>query len=74
MSVCVCVCVGEKPHVCAVCGRAFSQSSNLITHSRKHCDQRPFSCPRCLYSCQRKVELRRHQELHCAHRLLSAQS
>ena len=27
---------GEKPHKCIVCGKAFSQSSNLITHTRKH--------------------------------------
>ena len=27
---------GEKPHVCFVCGKAFSQSSNLLTHRRKH--------------------------------------
>ena len=26
--------LGEKPHKCIVCGKAFSQSSNLITHTR----------------------------------------
>ena len=31
------ICIkGEKPHKCIVCGKAFSQSSNLITHTRKH--------------------------------------
>jgi uncharacterized Zn-finger protein len=52
--------LGEKPHKCGVCGKAFSQSSNLITHSRKHTGFKPFQCHKCLRAFQRKVDLRRH--------------
>ena len=48
--------------MCRVCGKAFSQSSNLITHSRKHTGFKPFACDLCPKSFQRKVDLRRHIE------------
>ncbi|RZB40109.1 zf-H2C2 2 domain containing protein [Asbolus verrucosus] len=52
----------EKPHKCVVCSKAFSQSSNLITHMRKHTGYKPFSCGLCDKAFQRKVDLRRHRE------------
>ncbi|GBP85228.1 Zinc finger protein sens [Eumeta japonica] len=55
-------CLCEKPHKCVVCSKAFSQSSNLITHMRKHTGYKPFSCGLCDKAFQRKVDLRRHRD------------
>lgn len=48
--------------MCRLCGKAFSQSSNLITHSRKHSNYRPFTCHLCPRTFQKKIDLRRHMD------------
>ena len=36
-----------KPHICDQCGRAFSQRTQLRTHSRVHTGETPFGCEKC---------------------------
>ena len=39
--------LGEKPHACDVCGKAFSTSSSLNTHRRIHSGEKPHQCQTC---------------------------
>ncbi|GMS97974.1 hypothetical protein PENTCL1PPCAC_20149, partial [Pristionchus entomophagus] len=55
---------GEKPHKCTVCGMSFAQSSYLNTHTRTHTGFKPFACDVCGRTFQRKVDRRRHMEIH----------
>ncbi|KAL7423341.1 zinc-finger protein [Cryptotrichosporon argae] len=36
--------IGHKPHVCAMCGQAFSEAAPLAAHMRRHAHDKPFAC------------------------------
>lgn len=38
---------GERPYVCNLCGRAFTQSNDLALHMRRHTGSRPYACGMC---------------------------
>ena len=57
---------GHKPLKCPVCGKGFSESSNLSKHKRTHEVKGRFTCtvPGCDRNFHRQDQLRRHMKTH----------
>lgn len=56
--------MNEKPFICGVCSKAFSNQSNLNSHLARHYDNRPFSCDVCEMSFKLKSSLNAHKKRH----------
>jgi len=53
---------GNKPYICKVCGRRFTDRSNCIKHQFIHTGLKPFECPHCGKRFRRKDHLNSHSK------------
>ena len=56
--------MNEKPFICGVCTKAFSNQSNLNSHLARHYDNRPFECDVCNLTFKLKSSLNSHKKRH----------
>jgi KRAB domain-containing zinc finger protein len=54
----------SKPYSCDICGRAFSQVSNLIRHKRIHSGEKPYECTICQKKFISGSNLSQHMQKH----------
>ncbi|KAJ9584925.1 hypothetical protein L9F63_020731 [Diploptera punctata] len=55
---------GEKPYVCAACGKGFTCSKQLKVHTRTHTGEKPYSCDICGKAFGYNHVLKLHQVAH----------
>ena len=54
--------LGERPHECVICKKAFSLSSNLTKHKRVHTGEKPYSFDVCQKSYSQSSGLSKHNK------------
>ncbi|XP_076779514.1 zinc finger protein with KRAB and SCAN domains 1 isoform X1 [Arvicanthis niloticus] len=59
---------GEKRYICAECGKAFSNSSNLTKHRRTHTGEKPYVCTKCGKAFSHSSNLTLHYRTHLVDR------